>query len=183
MKPGEEHPKFLGRLDKSQDAVLVIAKWLTRQGYWVLVPPHKKAPNYAERWKYRDKGDAFIATPLKFEPQIPEIKTERLFDLRRIDVKGLTCDFTGRDDWPHRDRFFVCSRSSLDESDPQPERLFYVNRAFTHFGVLDPKKRDGWIVEKIKDSHFPGELPQPTYIANTDQVVFHALSEEQEATR
>jgi hypothetical protein len=182
------HPDFIEDLDKSQDAALAVAKLLTRLGKNVLLPRFDlHAKTYEERRAYGDEGDLFIAAPLPFEPQV-DAPMERLFQLRRIEVKGKGRDFTGAHDFPYRDHIIVCKCNVLDRADPPIERIIYVNPSRTCFAILDPRNRDGWTKEYIKDSRYPGEPAQLAYITNADQLTFRdqiALRDliDQEATR
>ena len=76
------HQKFLLHLDRSQDALFVVARHLYRQGFSLKLFGVKKAPSAAENYNYRDNGDIYIS------------KDDKLW--QRVEVKGLSAEFRNK---------------------------------------------------------------------------------------
>lgn len=129
----EHHKKFLESLDQSNLDVWLVAMWLQSRGNMVQVNALHKAPT-ADKWsEFSDNGDLFI--------------------YRRQEVKALSADFTGLDDWPFGKEFFICAKESIDRSKENTEFFFYLNRAKTHIAVLNVQKtRKLWKVKSTKDN-------------------------------
>ena len=75
----ENHKKFLKHLDDSADTVFTCAKYFYNKGIPVEISPMTKAKNHGEWKSHADNGDLLIS--------------------QRIEVKGLSHDFTCADDW------------------------------------------------------------------------------------
>ncbi len=129
----EDHERFLADLEKSDQAVWLIAKWIHDRGNNVKVNVAPKADK-PDNWKnYADHGDLELCY--------------------RIEVKGLNYDFTGRADWPHL-AYIVCSKHSFDRAVPKPYAYIHVNPAGTHAGVVMAATAKHWSVKEIKDSRY-----------------------------
>ncbi len=158
----ETHKAFLSGLDGSQDAVLFVARYLTRRGLTVQLPPfddHAATPE--ERAAYRDGGDLFVLGDVG-DP----------YALRRFEVKELTTDFTDAASYRF-ENVLVCQTAKFDLADPKPEGIFLLNPAWTHAAYVSAKYRGDWWIETKKPKNHPGE--QKFYFCRKDQVTFIPL--------
>lgn len=149
----EDHEKFLKFLDESRPAVMFVAQWFNKLGYTIGLPPTTKAKTYEEWEEHADSGDLIINM--------------------RLEVKQLSADFTGREDWPFKD-FIVCAKHSFDRADPKPYMYVIVNKAMTHAGIVMGSHSGNWTVEERADGRFNGRK-QLYYISQVDHVVFKEL--------
>ena len=70
----ENHTKFLSHLRHSQEAVQVVARWLSDQGRDVIIKGITYAQSHYDWQDHTDKGDLFV--------------------MKRIEVKRLSASFT-----------------------------------------------------------------------------------------
>ena len=149
------HKEFLGALDRSQPAKLLIADILSRQGYQVTVLPSSRSPTHAEAKDHGDEGDLLIGIG--------------------AEVKHLGFDFTCREDWPHP-TFIVCEQHQFDRKRIPPARIYHVNKAKTHIAIVYPKEsRADWVKEKTHLRSQP-DLPRDNYVLRSlDKVHFFEL--------
>ncbi len=144
--PDEHHKKFLEGLESSKQAVWLVARWLVDHGYTVTIPPTSEAPEQKDWREFADAGDLEVSG-------------------QRVEVKCLSAEFTGPDNWPFPD-FIVCAKHAWDNADPKPYRICYLNKAMTHFAALDCLGTcDQWTSRIVADSRFDGR-EQPTYVCN-----------------
>ena len=61
----------------------------------------------------------------------------------RIEVKGLSCDFTNASDWSFKD-FIVCAKHSYDNSTPKPYAYMILNKDKTHMGIVNTRTYLDW---------------------------------------
>ena len=154
------HQKFLLHLDRSQDALFVVARHLYRQGFSLKLFGLKKAPSAAENYKYRDNGDIYISKDEKF--------------WQRVEVKGLSADFTCKEDWPYKDKFIVCAKHSYDNADPKPFLYYHLNRQKTHAAIIEGRTSVLWSVEKKVDSRYKN-VAQHCYLCPLSVIKWHKL--------
>jgi hypothetical protein len=129
-----DHLTFLKHLDASHDAVWCAARWLQNKGHHVVVTPTTKSKTHGEWKQHADSGDLYLQ--------------------QRIEVKKRGIDFTGAGDWPHGDKFIVCSRHSYDLARPKPYAWIILNKAKTHAAIVKAESRTRWVVEKRTDSRY-----------------------------
>lgn len=130
----EQHERFLAGLERSEESVWLIARWLQSRGNHVKVNAASKADK-PENWKsYSDHGDLEIS--------------------QRIEVKQLTYDFTSAADWPFGREFIVCAKHSYDRSIPKPYAYIHVNPKGTHAAITLGQTAKHWTVKSVNDTRF-----------------------------
>lgn len=108
---------------------MVVAQWLYNQGYEVEVPPIRYAPSSAESMKYLDDGD---------------IKARKDGgEWERIEVKGIKSDFTGMEDYPHR-QVLVSNKKAIDRANPFPKAYYIVSKDLRYCAIVEGATRDKW---------------------------------------
>ena len=148
--------KFVKRLEGSHTGVQHAAKWLEGRGYQVSIPPTIVADSYENRMAYVDNGDLFI---------------ERL----RIEVKTLSVTFTGRDDWPYKNKFIVCGKDSFDRATPRPYAYLIQSKDLKFMGVVLSASSKYWYVENKLDKDYPEEYRQDFYMCPMEHVSFCSI--------
>jgi len=155
--------KFVERLKKSQKAVEVAADWWRSRDYIVDVPETKIRPT-RDQWKeYADSGDFYVTS-------ISGGLT------RRMEVKGLSCNFTDRTDWPFGSNFIVCAKHSWDNAEPKPFLYMYLNPAMTHAAVVFGYHHKSWTIKSIPDRDRP--YAQDCYMSDINNVNWIDLTRE-----
>lgn len=146
------HQQFLARLDKSHEAVIAVASWLSNRGNSVTISGLHRAPTAADWQDFADSGDLFIN--------------------QRVEVKCLTHDFTCHEDWTFKDKFIVCAKAPFDRYQPKPYAFVYVNKSHTHAGiVVVSQTQQHWWTEDKEDKNYPG-APKTFYVMPTKLVKF-----------
>jgi len=148
------HQKFLQHLEESKVPVMVAGQWLNKLGYKVGLPPASAAEKHEDWEKHADSGDLTIEL--------------------RVEVKHLSAEFTGKEDWPFRD-YIVCAKHSFDRANPRPYMYININKAMTHAGIVMGSHRQKWTAEPRTDRRYEG-VAQECYIAPVDSVMFLALT-------
>ena len=117
IKRKTQQEKFNDALEKSGEAVELVADWLEKSGYAV-----KRADdlNYvrqspAEPWE--DQGDLMVGM--------------------RVEVKQTSYEFTNSDDWPFID-WIITPSAAHDATRPKPYAYITVNPAGTVAGIVKP---------------------------------------------
>ena len=128
LKP--THQKFIRSLENTQQAVCAVAVFLSKLGLTVQVPGLHIAPTPEERHQFRDLGDLFV--------------------LKRVEVKQLTYDFSGREDFPFPD-FLICSQDSFDSAKEKPLGFVTLNRIGTHAAMVNCDTRHLWRTRLVKN--------------------------------
>lgn len=152
----QNHSKFLQHLDESQTAVWHVAKWLHGLGYKVAVNAISKAPRHEDWQDYADSGDLEIN--------------------QRMEVKKLSVDFTGPQDWPFGSKFLVCAKHSFDRATPKPHAYIILSKSGTHAAIVKKESYQRWYVEQRKDSRYQ-DVEQEFYLAPLDCVQFYQLKQ------
>ena len=155
--PGTNGLTFLKHLDASHDAVWCAARWLQNKGHHVVVTPTSKSKTHGEWKQHADSGDLYLQ--------------------QRIEVKKRGIDFTGAGDWPHGDKFIVCSRHSYDLARPKPYAWIILNKAKTHAAIVKAESRTRWVVEKRTDSRYQN-YTQEFYFCPLDCVTWVSLADQ-----
>ena len=153
-----DHLTFLKHLDQSHSAVWRVAQWLQERGNRVVVTPITKSATHQEWKDHADDGDLYIQL--------------------RVEVKKRGLEFTGREDWPHGDKFIVCAKHAWDRAKPKPYAFVILNKSMTHAAIVTADTRSQWTVEERTDSRYI-QYRQEFYFIPIDLVRFVPLSKEQ----
>ena len=152
------HNKFLKHLDDSSEAVFTVAKHLYLKGLDVRINALKKAEKHSDWKKYKDDGDLFV------------FNDEKSY---RIEVKGLSCDFTNKNDWCFKD-FIVCAKHSFDNANPKPYAYFILNKKRTHCAIVKETTSSTWNIVKRKDNRYK-DITQEFYICDLNKIEWICL--------
>lgn len=153
----DKHERFQALLGASEDSVWDVMRWLTEKGFSVRKEPTKVAPTVEERETYKDDADFEVCLP--------------------IEVKALSADFTCRRDWPFGNKFIVDSKNTFDEKLRKPWQYIYVNKAKTHYAVLNVRETMcHWYTEEKTCGNYAdvGGLKSEFYIVDPHYVSWHA---------
>lgn len=137
----EDSHSFQKHLKESQNTVWLVAQWLCKKGYHIQIGPNgglfpKKtgaAESHKDFIKHQDSGDLYIS--------------------QRVEIKGLSANFTSAEDWPF-DGFIVCAKHSWDYADPKPYVYFIVNNNRTHMAIVKGDTSSKWTVREKKDKRY-----------------------------
>ena len=141
----DNHTKFLSHLDSSIDTMFIAARLLYNNGYSVKINQMTRAQNHNDWKRHADAGDLTIL--IHEEGELP---TEE-----RIEVKGLSIDFTNESDWKYKD-FIVCATHSYDRATLKPYAYMIFNRNKTHFAIVYGRDKDKWTIGKRVDTRYEG---------------------------
>ena len=157
------HEKFKEHLRESTKALFVVAHCFHNHGYNVSINGQKCSPTASSHEEYADDGDLFIQTK--------DIKKEWI----RIEVKGLSAEFTNSRDWPYRN-FMVCAKDSYDRTLPNPPSCYYIlNKAQTHAAVVKTDSFEHWFTKRVKDKRYKN-VSQEFYHCPLDKIEWRTLS-------
>jgi hypothetical protein len=161
-----DHARFLGSLAESVPTVFLVARWFHARGHIVTVPPLSQAPTRDEWRKHSDSGDLYVRRP--HEPE-----------WRRIEVKQLGYQFTGRADWPFGDRYIVTSKGAFDRAtdrgSPRPYAYIHVSQDQRHAGIVMVSDYPLWTVANRRDGRLEQKIERPQYFCPIERVRFIAL--------
>lgn len=115
------HKAFLRRLDQSRLSTFLVAEFLHKRGYTVVIPAFNYPPPNSNWEDHVDDGDLFISKDN--EPQ------------HRIDVKHINVDFTCADDFPHS-HMFVADARAIKRANPHPLAYIIVNKSASHVAIV-----------------------------------------------
>lgn len=149
----DNHKKFLKHLDDSSDSVFIVARYLYDKGMDVKINSLKKAKKHSDWRKYKDDGDLFV--------YVNNVES-------RVEVKGLSCEFTNEKDWRFPD-FIVCAKHSFDNALKKPIAYFILNKQRTHMAVVKTKYSDSWKVISKVDTRYQG-VEQKFYSCSLDKI-------------
>lgn len=120
---------FIRRLDASRKSTFLVAAFLHKAGFNVHIP----AFDYNEAnepWEdHVDDGDIYIWKE----------RGEQL----RIDVKHVSVDFTGKDDFPFP-YMFVADIRAIERANPFPLAYIVANKQCSHIGIVWGKTKKFW---------------------------------------
>lgn len=150
----ENHKKFLKHLDDSADTVFTCAKYFYNKGIPVEISPMTKAKNHGEWKSHADNGDLLIS--------------------QRIEVKGLSHDFTCADDWKFGKEFIICAKHSWDLANPKPYAYMICNRERTHVAIVYGRTKDKWTTKTVQDSRY-NEYTQECYLCPLEYIIWEKL--------
>ena len=152
----ENHVRFLGHLRASNEAVAHVAQWMASHGRDVLIKGTKYASEHSAWRDFADAGDLFI--------------------LKRIEVKRLSVDFTGVDDWPFGNNFIVCAKHAFDRAKDKPEAFVILSQNMEHCAVVPVATSNFWYEEERTDSRYTGDVAtQVFYFCPIDRVQFRQM--------
>jgi hypothetical protein len=149
----DNHEIFLKHLTDSSESVFIVAKYLYLKGLDIKINGLKKAGKHSDWKKYKDDGDLFI------------IKNDISY---RIEVKGLSCDFTNNTDWCFKD-FIVCAKHSFDHAEVKPYAYFILNKKRTHSAIVKTNQTYNWNVVTRKDNRYQN-VSQEFYTCQLDHI-------------
>lgn len=123
--------RFAERLEKSDRPVRIMRRWAAWQycDAWLL--PLKFMQEGDRLEDFQDDGDLLIKG-------------------LRTDVKGLSCHFTGRADWPFPN-FIVMERAPWERANPKPAWVISMSADFNHIGRVGSESSARWRVHKKRD--------------------------------
>lgn len=150
--------RFLRHLKNSQDDVWRIARWFSDKGYAVRIPPTSYAKNYEDRLNHLDQGDLYV----KFQRE------------ERVEVKGLSTQFTSKDDWPMGNAAIVCAKHSFDNAIPKPFFYLLLSADKIHAMFIRADTKDHWEVREYTDKRYES-LRQKFYVCPIQHIKFHKL--------
>jgi len=151
----KNHARFLSHLDKSTTAVWCVAQWLCNRGYQATVLPATKAANPSEWKDHADVGDILLS--------------------QRIEVKRLSVEFSGREDWPFGEDFIVCAKHAWDRAKPKPHAFIILSANMGHAAIVKGDTFGRWRVEKRKDSRYNG-IEQEFYLCPLDDIEWRIIN-------
>tara|TARA_Y100000593_G_scaffold32670_1_gene64413 strand:- start:621 stop:1091 length:471 start_codon:yes stop_codon:yes gene_type:complete len=154
----ENHKKFLSHLDDSTEAVFITALYLHKLGLDVRINAMQKAKSHKDWKNCKDDGDIYI------------YKNDKKY---RIEVKGLSCDFTNGSDWKFKD-FMVCAKHSYDNANPAPYAYILLNKNKTHAAIVNTSTYASWETVFRKDSRYEG-VTQEFYICPLSKIQWRSL--------
>jgi len=126
--------EFEARLDNSVAPMFQFAQYLHTKGISLEIPGLKKKGQNGVPMDYKDKGDLFIVHN----------------DGRksRIEVKSITANFTGREDYPF-EFIFISSKATVERARDEVERWVILSRDRKYFASIHKDTQDTWFeVEK-----------------------------------
>lgn len=137
------HKEFLSRLDASRKSTFLVAEYLHRAGYTVYVPAFDYRDENSNWEDHVDDGDLYI--------------WKKRDDMKRIDVKHVSVEFTTRDSFRFS-HIFVADIRAVERADPFPLAYITVNQSCTHMAIIWGKTKDHWV-------------PYDVYASNTDKMI------------
>lgn len=126
-------PTFVDDLKRSNDSVWLVAHWLQRHGYHVVVRGLRIRPDATPDAiaEYSDLGDVEI--------------------IQRIEVKQRSDVFTGAADFPYP-RVLVCSVHTWDRAHPKPYAVVILNAARTVAAIVKADTADQWAIDTFANN-------------------------------
>jgi hypothetical protein len=151
------NPQFVKRFKNSHKAVWVVAHWFHHKlEKDVLIKGAPMAEYCTPEQEYLDDGDLYI-------------------DGKRVEVKGLTSEFTCEADYPYRDGVLVCNKASYDRADPKPYMYVELNKHMTHAYIVYPDTFDHWSVFKMNDKYYGENNIEEVYKCPLEHVIFRKV--------
>jgi hypothetical protein len=117
-------PTFVSDLNRSKEAVWRASRWLSDQGFHVVVAPTIVRPDPSVRDEYGDDGDIQI--------------------VQRVEIKRRPgIHFTGRDDFPYPS-IIVDVAHAWDRAHPKPYAYMIFNDDMTHCCIVKGDTSKHW---------------------------------------
>lgn len=143
------------RLQHSHVAVRRTAVWLTERGHKIEIAVQSLAPR-PEQWRrYVDGGDLFMDGG------------------RRVEVKHLSRQFTGKHDWPFTPHFIVNAKATHDSCERKPYCYVVWSRDLDCAAVVFAISEPFWTVERRHDNKL--ERDAEFYFCPMQYVGFYAV--------
>tara|TARA_R100000808_G_C2100421_1_gene117684 strand:+ start:84 stop:557 length:474 start_codon:yes stop_codon:yes gene_type:complete len=155
----ENHKKFLNHLDDSTESVFISALYLYKKGCSVKINAMEKASSHKDWKSCRDDGDLEV------------YKNNNKY---RVEVKGLSADFTCAEDWKYGNKFIVCAKHSYDQAKTKPYAYMILNKNRTHVAIVKTTTKNDWYVEYRKDSRY-NDFGQECYFCPLDKIEWRKL--------
>jgi hypothetical protein len=150
------YEQFKERLIKSQEAVMLVAKYFEDHGYDVKVPKLVIAPHAVGAFsKYADNGDLFVSKG-----------TRNLI----VEVKHVSVKFEYA--WPYH-TMIVNSYTGYNSKEPKPDLHIILNRDSTHFASIRKETYEHWVLKRIYDKYKEADLL--FYTIKADKAKFFKL--------
>ena len=167
LKPEErDNRKVIQHVRKSQDDVWRVARWFSEKGYEVRIPPTSYAKNYQDRLNHQDKGDLYVT----FQKE------------ERVEVKGLSRQFTCKDDWPMGNIAIVCAKHSFDHANPKPFFYILLSADKVHAMFIRSDTKEHWEEKEYTDKRYES-MRQVFYVCPIQYIKFSAVSSATELCR
>ena len=148
------HKKFTEHLKESTKALFIVAHFFHHHGYTIRINGQKCSPEASSHEEYADDGDLFIFNKEKWV---------------RIEVKGLTAEFSNSEDWPFKN-FMVCAKHSYDKTLPYPPSSYYIlNKTRTNAAIVKTNTFDHWFTKTVKDGRYEN-VSQEFYHCPLDKI-------------
>ena len=161
-----DNRKVIQHVRKSQDDVWRIARWFSEKGYEVRIPPTSYAKNYQDRLNHQDKGDLYVT----FQKE------------ERVEVKGLSRQFTCKDDWPMGNIAIVCAKHSFDHANPKPFFYILLSADKVHAMFIRSDTKEHWEEKEYTDKRYES-MRQVFYVCPIQYIKFSAVSSATELRR
>jgi hypothetical protein len=150
---------FKGRLIGSRPALFRVAEWLHSRGYYIAIPPIKIYKPGENPMDYVDDGDLFI--------------TKDDGPRKRIEVKGLSTQFTGPMDWPY-DSTLVSNKAAVDRGAGDVDAYILVSADMDHIMVIYSKTKEHWFTKTLTPK--TTGKPEEFYSCPLEHVIFTKIS-------
>ena len=152
--------EFGDDLDRSREAVFVVAKWLHKQQYDLFIPKIEQRPKYAKSIDYIDDGDLHMT------------KNGATY---KVNVKGHeTLKFTDKF-WPYDD-VFVANTRFVDLKGDDIGYYMTVSADLKYVGVINRlKTKHAWYVVSYYDKK--ARQQEEAYACPTELVKFFKVEE------
>jgi len=159
----ETHERFLGLLDSSRAAVLIVADWLCGKGMNVMLPYYSRSPDHQVRSQHRDGGDIMALN-------------KDISKAYRIEVRHHQNEsWTGPGDWPERNVYGAIV-GPLHCHNDKTYAWFHLNKDMTHYYMVKPGSRAHWSTRAVMDK--PSGEKKDNYFVPIEHVEFGRFSDE-----
>jgi|SRR6188768_3248154 len=157
----QRHREFQQRLVLSAPAVFAVGLLHHYRGESVVIPGLQIAPTADEHRNYVDGGDLFVVSEMK---------------RRRIEVKRLSCNFTGPDDWPYGAEMFIGPVAQTDRLDARgaAEAYYSVSNDYAAVGLIKPASKPKWYRKHVPN-RLTGNVVE-VYACPLGEVTFERLA-------
>lgn len=130
------------------------------------IPPTSYAKNYQDRLNHQDKGDLYVT----FQKE------------ERVEVKGLSRQFTCKDDWPMGNIAIVCAKHSFDHANPKPFFYILLSADKVHAMFIRSDTKEHWEEKEYTDKRYES-MRQVFYVCPIQYIKFSAVSSATELCR
>ena len=154
---------FASRFHRSRPAVFRVAEWLHEHGFYIAIPPmhlHERGENPMD---YVDSGDLFI--------------TRDDGPRQRIEVKGLSTQFTDALDWPYSSTL-VSNKAAVDRANGEVDAYILVSSDMDHIIIIKAETRQHWFVRELTPK--TTGKPEQFYSCPLEHIIFKDISRKKE---